>query len=64
MNPWHFKTNKLQKRTCHLKTGKMFFLPVSSIDKDVKIFIVIDDNFVAVSRNTVTKHRAIVFNIT
>ena len=64
MGSWHFKTNKLQKRTCHLKTGKMFFSPVSSIDKDLKIFIVVDDKFVVHSRNSVAKHRAIVFAIT
>ena len=57
-------TNKLQKRTCHLKTGKMFFSLVSSIDKDLKIFIVVDDKFVVHSRNSVAKHRAIVFAIT
>ena len=42
----------------------MFFSPVSSIDKDLKIFIVVDDKFVVHSRNSVAKHRAIVFAIT
>ena len=44
--------------------NKIWYSRTGSLDVDYEISVVKDDKFVVHSRNSVTKHRAIVFEIT